>query len=394
MNDQPLDISIALFGDENVGKTSFIRRLKTGEFSDFDSRDTSSTTFLPFDTSNGKVEIFINDSPATKNDEKYNGGIIMFDINSSNIHEVVSLYYDLATVSCDHVIICGNKVDNILQRVNSNHLIMPIKLQVPYLDISIKTGYNIEKPILHLLRSIMEVPDLTFVDNSKKEETEEKNFEDMPGNFNETENKNKNKNEKEKDEIEEIMVEFSEAKLEEIIKEIEEIEEESDSSSSDSSDDESSSSDSDDKPPPLERDYVSGGIFHLIENDRKITADEDEELPALMPSHTYTFINTDCEIDPDQIIIVQANNFEECITKLLDNPDRSIKLLRWIHKRITRNPRFISNDKIIYDIKEIIKKHGIHYLFSTIPAKCNVDLQSNKYMKWVYHINDSNSILI
>lgn len=82
-----------------------------------------------------------------------NGAIIMFDITNTESYKNVKYWYDGILQYCSKeipIILCGNKADYC--RYERPCAITP--KSVPYYEISTKSNYNVEQPLLRLLRTL------------------------------------------------------------------------------------------------------------------------------------------------------------------------------------------------------------------------------------------------
>ncbi|KAI5186047.1 GTP-binding nuclear protein Ran [Nematocida homosporus] len=168
---------IVLIGDGGTGKTTFVKRHITGEFTrKYVATIGADTYLLPFFTNYGQVNYNLWD---TAGQEKYgglrdayyigaDGAIIMFDTTSRITYKNVPNWYrDLRNI-CPTipVCICGNKVDVIDRKVKPANMKGRKGMVATYFDISAKSNYNYDKPFLFFSRKIFNLPDLFFVANS------------------------------------------------------------------------------------------------------------------------------------------------------------------------------------------------------------------------------------
>jgi GTP-binding nuclear protein Ran len=150
---------IVLFGDGGVGKTSYINRLRTSNF----TREYIPTIGIKVNHldywENNLNDIFnIWDFSGQ---EKYSefieeyckgaiGAIIMFDVSSKTSFKNVIFWITKIKMANPiiPIIICGNKCDIKERNINLNDVIK--KYDYIYFDISVKCCYNIEKPIQYI----------------------------------------------------------------------------------------------------------------------------------------------------------------------------------------------------------------------------------------------------
>ena len=84
-------------------------------------------------------------------------GIIMFDVTSRITYKNVPNWHrDLVRV-CENIpiVLCGNKVDVKERKVKAKTITFHRKKNLQYYDISAKSNYNFEKPLLWLARKLV-----------------------------------------------------------------------------------------------------------------------------------------------------------------------------------------------------------------------------------------------
>ena len=169
-------LKLAILGDGGVGKTTFMKRHRTGEF----ERKYIATIGvevhpLLFNSNKGNIQFGCWD---TAGQEKFGGlrdgyyiksdcAIIMFDVTSKQSYKNVENWYrDLRRV-CPNipVVICGNKCDVKDRKVDPSQITFHRKHGLQYYDISSKTNYNYDKPFLYLARKVTGQVDLQFTES-------------------------------------------------------------------------------------------------------------------------------------------------------------------------------------------------------------------------------------
>lgn len=163
-----------LVGDGGVGKTTFVKRHRTGEFEKkYVATLGVEVHPLVFHTSRGPIRFNVWD---TAGQEKFGGlrdgyyingqaGIIMFDVTSRVTYKNVPNWHrDLVRV-CENVpmVLVGNKVDIKDRKVKARSIVFHRKKNLQYYDVSAKSNYNFEKPFLWLARKLTGDPNLEFV---------------------------------------------------------------------------------------------------------------------------------------------------------------------------------------------------------------------------------------
>lgn len=165
---------VVLVGDGGTGKTTFVKRHKTGEFEKkYIATLGVEVHPLVFYTKYGPIEFNVWD---TAGQEKFGGlrdgyyiqskaAIIMFDVTSRVTYKNVQNWHrDLVRV-CDNIpiVLCGNKVDVKDRKVKAKTIVFHRKKNLQYYDISAKSNYNFEKPFLYLARKLTGDSTLEFV---------------------------------------------------------------------------------------------------------------------------------------------------------------------------------------------------------------------------------------
>lgn len=155
-----------LVGDGGVGKTTFVKRHKTGEFEKkYMATIGVEVHPLVFDTTYGKIRFNVWDTAGQEmfgglRDGYYINGqaaIIMFDVTSRQTYKNVATWHrDLSRV-CENIptVLVGNKVDVKDRKVKPNRITYHRKKALQYYDISAKTNYNFEKPFLWLAQALV-----------------------------------------------------------------------------------------------------------------------------------------------------------------------------------------------------------------------------------------------
>ena len=179
-------------GDGGVGKTTFVKRHLTGEFEKkYVATLGVEVRCLDFHTNRGVLKFNCWD---TAGQEKFGGlrdgyyikgqcAVIMFDVTARITYKHVPNWHrDLARVcgSTAHTreingtthtyhtldipaVLVGNKCDVRDRYVTAKSITFHRKVNLPYCDMSVKTEYNIEKPMLWLARKLARDPQLEFV---------------------------------------------------------------------------------------------------------------------------------------------------------------------------------------------------------------------------------------
>jgi len=155
---------VALVGDYNVGKSSFIKKHITGEIAEeYDATLNLDISTLIFNTNYGVISLAIWDFAGFIDDATSNyllncdAAIIMFSLGSLYSYNNATnwIQYLQNGLGDLPIVICGNKSDLRYKEVQIDNT---------FFDISAKTGHNIDKPFLFLIRTLMEKGDLVFTE--------------------------------------------------------------------------------------------------------------------------------------------------------------------------------------------------------------------------------------
>ena len=166
---------VILIGSGGTGKTTFVKRHKTGEFTRQYVPTIGAEVYnITFWTNRGQICFTVWDTAGQEKmgglrDGYYIGGnaaIIMFDVTDKKTYmDVPKWYSDFTRVVNDGVtVLLGNKVDVKDRKVKAKDIKFHRKKNIQYYDISAKSNYNYEKPWLYLARKLTGVSDLVFIE--------------------------------------------------------------------------------------------------------------------------------------------------------------------------------------------------------------------------------------
>lgn len=159
---------VLLVGDVGVGKSTFLQRFQTGQFT---STPTVGVDVVPLEFRcrgrKGQQNIILTlwDVGGAYPEKAYfqgaNAVIAFFDLTR------VSTYTHLPRILEEHSslprVICGNKFDVRERTIEPASVIhLSRRYQCSYYDISAKSMYNLEKPFLAILRQLTQDNTLTF----------------------------------------------------------------------------------------------------------------------------------------------------------------------------------------------------------------------------------------
>ena len=164
-------IKLLIIGDGCVGKSTYIRRLLTGEFErHYIATNGVVQHKLNYYSNYGKIEFLLCDVASKQEcitNECYkdlDGIIIMFDVTSKDSFLNIQKWQKECEKECKNVPIffCGNKIDIRDRKVT----VKDIKMHniLPYCDMSAKSNYNFEEPLLYFSQLCTGNKDLIFVE--------------------------------------------------------------------------------------------------------------------------------------------------------------------------------------------------------------------------------------
>lgn len=173
MQETPFTAKVVLVGDGGVGKTTFVTRHKSGEFEQkYVPTLGVQVTQLAFNTTAGPITFNVWD---TAGQERFGGlregyyleansAIIMFDVTSPGSYRNAATWHkDLVRVCPDiPIVLVGNKIDSSDRKVPSKRVTFHNKYNMKYFEISSKSNYNFEMPLLSLARKLKNDPNLVF----------------------------------------------------------------------------------------------------------------------------------------------------------------------------------------------------------------------------------------
>lgn len=142
-----------IVGDSNVGKTTFLKRHKTGEFTVNHIPTSGCTLYKLYD--NIVIDTSGPDDIDTANSLfDIKGVIIMFDVTNrksfKNVFKWLKIVREKIPNIDNNIVVCGNKVERQNRKVSPNTISYDLlgTHNVRYYDVSAKANYNYEKPFL------------------------------------------------------------------------------------------------------------------------------------------------------------------------------------------------------------------------------------------------------
>ena len=168
-----MEFSVLLVGAPGVGKTSFLKRHTGGEFLKQHTPTTGLTVErITFHTSKGKIVLHLWEVPDTFSsslrDKCYagaNAAIIMYSVTSRASYDAIEKYEQDIYQVCDTIpmVIVGNQCDA-EREVIPKEVTIHRELELPYYEVSVKSNYNYQKPLMHILRALANDDQLSLVE--------------------------------------------------------------------------------------------------------------------------------------------------------------------------------------------------------------------------------------
>lgn len=178
---RPISFKVSIVGPPCVGKTSFVRRHVTGEFSKLYvptlGVEVHPITFITSSATHPDLAKHITlNLWDTAGQEKYGGlrdgylvasDIVIAMFNMRDTEEVVNHWIAEAKKANCPIILCANKADLKDKITTKEWTTLPLmramrKEQLPFYQVSARSNYNFEKPFLHAIRIVTGVADVIF----------------------------------------------------------------------------------------------------------------------------------------------------------------------------------------------------------------------------------------
>lgn len=153
-------LNVLLIGDRCTGKTSMVNKQLTGEFcTEYKPTYEINELTLSFNTTFGKIVMNILDysmSNLYTLNSNIDAAIILFDSTQKTIITIENYITDVIKIYGNiPIVICANKCD-LKNTMNQTELSSIAKLlKYPFFSISTKTGCNLEKPFLSIMRQCL-----------------------------------------------------------------------------------------------------------------------------------------------------------------------------------------------------------------------------------------------
>lgn len=164
---RPTCFKIVIAGDRSVGKTSFVTRHLSGNFSGV-VKPTLGLDINPlkFQTNYGDVVFDVwdvsDDNLFSSVCDNTKAIILFFDVTNTDSYANIDSWLHMANVDVP-IVICGNKIDR------KDRVVRNIDISFPnYYDVSVKTLHNISTPFLNIARRLTGHHDLVFTSTLSK----------------------------------------------------------------------------------------------------------------------------------------------------------------------------------------------------------------------------------
>lgn len=165
---------VILVGDAGVGKTTFIKRHRTGEFEKrYIATIAAEVHKLKFHTNNGTIVFDLwdcagDDRFAGLGEGYYTGAdaaIIMFDVTNKNSYKNLDKWYQSIKKKRGYIpiVICGNKVEIDTHKMKPREINFHRKKSLQYYNLSAKSNYHFDAPFLYLARRLFMNKELKFI---------------------------------------------------------------------------------------------------------------------------------------------------------------------------------------------------------------------------------------
>ncbi len=154
---------IIVVGDAGVGKTTFIKRHRTGEFEAKYVPTLGAEVHKMTYQTNLHSEVVLNLWDCSGSDQfsdmkktfyaGADGAIVFFDVCQRTSYKNASLYIREIRENCGNIpiFLCGNKVDSVDRKVRPKDINLHRDMNLSaYYDISAKSNFNFEKPFIKM----------------------------------------------------------------------------------------------------------------------------------------------------------------------------------------------------------------------------------------------------
>jgi GTP-binding nuclear protein Ran len=167
---------VCIVGDGGVGKTTFVGKLNNGSFErKYIPTIGVDVKTLRIETNAGSVLVNMWDVAGqekfgilrTSYYTKTDALILMFDVTSRMTYKNIPNWHAEVTKENPDVlcVILGNKVDLAERQVKPRTITFHRKKNIQYYELSVKSNYNIHKPLTYLLQRLTKNSELVLLEN-------------------------------------------------------------------------------------------------------------------------------------------------------------------------------------------------------------------------------------
>lgn len=155
---------ILLIGSPNCGKTTYIQTFITGNFIKDHIPTLNGTPYnIPFGTKRNVIFDIREYNILSENiyRQQWDGCIVMFDLSVRNdylqaIETLIHLKNTIPRFKHIPIVIIGNKIDMPISMENLKVISDELEIGDVYFSMSIKNGYNIQKPYVYLSKVLFD----------------------------------------------------------------------------------------------------------------------------------------------------------------------------------------------------------------------------------------------
>ena len=162
------EVRIVLTGAPSVGKSSYSARFLGEEYeSEIEGVGTGKMNKVSLMTDQGPVTVSLWDGPITDSVLLgAHGAILMFDVTSRSSYNALPTFFrDVVRVTDGiPIVLCGNKVDCADRKVKPRNITYHRRKNLQYYELSARANFNIEKPIIYILRKVFDNPNLVLTE--------------------------------------------------------------------------------------------------------------------------------------------------------------------------------------------------------------------------------------
>nr|XP_042115614.1 GTP-binding nuclear protein Ran-like [Peromyscus maniculatus bairdii] len=168
-----VQFKFVMVGNSGTRKTTFVKHHLMGKFKNYAATLGMEVHPLVFHANRGPIELNVWD---TAGQEKFGGlcngyciqaqcATVMFDVPSGVTSKNAPNWHRDLVSMCEniHIVLCGNKVDIKDRKVKAKSVVFHGKKDLQCYDITAKSNYNFEKPLLRLARKFIGDPNLEFI---------------------------------------------------------------------------------------------------------------------------------------------------------------------------------------------------------------------------------------